>query len=57
MKTHDLKSESKSGDELTGRLRLAIGPLGDGKVYPLARYCFSLVRLLEAIPNQIRTDV
>ena len=37
----------------TWLLRLAIGPLGDGKMDFLAREGFSLVRLFQAIPHQI----
>ncbi|KAB1221434.1 hypothetical protein CJ030_MR2G013158 [Morella rubra] len=46
-----------NGSARTGLLGLAVGPLGDGEMNLLAGKCFGFVRLLEAVPHQIRAYV
>lgn len=42
---------------LTGFLRFAISPFGDGVMDPLTGKGFSFVRFLQAIPNKISTEI
>lgn len=42
---------------LTGFLRFAVDPFGDGVMDLLTSQGFGLVRLLKAVPNQISAQV